>query len=297
MYYAPDPPEEKWRVISVNAPEYPPLLKTIEEPPKELFVLGDVSVLSKTCVGIVGARRATDYGKWAAGRLAKKLSDNGVVVVSGMAEGIDSQAHKGALEGSSPTIAVLGTGIDICFPSFNRGLRAKIISRGAVISEYSPGVQGAKYTFPQRNRIISGLSRALVVAEAGLSSGSLITAESAASQGREVYAIPGNINRSLSIGCNKLIRDGARALVFFDDLLSDMGISADIDKVVAEGLSDEERRIYEVSCANGELSIDDLARICRKETASISVTVTVLEMKGIVAYEHGRVIPLQQANK
>ncbi|MDR1068355.1 MAG: DNA-processing protein DprA, partial [Clostridiales Family XIII bacterium] len=201
-------------VIEKGDPRFSARLSQLSDPPERLYCIGDVSLLNHTpAVAIVGARRATSYGKWAAQTIARRLAEQGVCVVSGMAEGADTAAHVGALECGGKTIAVLGCGIDICFPLSNRALKRTIEGSGLVVSEYPPGMPGAKYTFPQRNRIISGLSAAVVVAEAGVTSGSLITAECAADQGREVYAVPGNINRLLSAGANKLIRDGAKPLV------------------------------------------------------------------------------------
>ena len=283
-----------YEIVRIGDGDYPEALLEIKDPPEELYVIGDKSVLGRFAVGIVGSRHATEYGLWAARKLAKRLSDHGVVVVSGMAEGIDSAAHQGALIGDSPTVAVMGTGIDICFPKCNKELWHKIMRKGAVISEYPPGHQIHRGSFPRRNRIISGLSRALIVAEAGLSSGSLITAELAASQGRDVYAIPGNINRRMSVGCNRLIRDGARPLVQIDDVLADMGIRPDINKAVSEGMGADERQIFEVAYANGELTIDEIAAICGRPASAVAAVVTLLEMKGIVAFEHGMIIPINQ---
>jgi DNA processing protein len=211
---------------------YPALLRHIDDPPDPLYYEGDLSLLSRTCVAVVGSRKATDYGRWAALNLARRLSEHGIVVVSGMAEGIDSFAHRGALEGPTPTVAVMGNGLDICFPKMNEALRRRIAEKGLLLSEYTDGTRGARFTYPARNRIISGLCLATVIVEAGLSSGSLITAGHAATQGRSVYAIPGNINRKLSVGCNKLIKDGATPLVFFDDIPGDLGLRTRVSVAV-----------------------------------------------------------------
>jgi DNA processing protein len=278
------------------------MLGHIKKSPARLFYTGDLSVLLKPCVAVVGSRRATDYGRWVAHNLARKLSERGVVVVSGMAEGIDSFAHRGALEGPTPTVAVMGNGLDICFPAMNAALRGRIAGSGLLLSEYEDGVRGTRFTFPARNRIISGLCLATVIVEAGLSSGSLITAECAASQGRSVYAVPGNINRKLSVGCNKLIKEGAIPLVFFDDILDDLGLRARVrissaghDSPDTSGmfgeLGEDEVLALGAICENGSLSVDDVAVITGLTVPAVTSVVTLLEMKGFVHFEHGRVIP------
>jgi DNA processing protein len=255
--------------------------------------------MSKPCVAVVGSRRATDYGRWVACNLARKLSERGVVVVSGMAEGIDSFAHRGALEGPTPTVAVMGNGLDVCFPAMNEALRGRIAERGLLLSEYGDGVRGTRFTYPARNRVISGLCLATVVVEAGLSSGSLITAEHAAAQGRSVYAVPGNINRKLSVGCNRLIKDGAIPLVFFDDIVDDLGLRARVGvhaesraaPCMRDELGDDEILAFGAVCENGSLSPDDIAVITGLTVPTVASVVTLLEMKGFVHFEHGRIIP------
>jgi DNA processing protein len=296
----------RYEIVKRGEDGYPALLKHIKKPPDRLFYAGDLSVLSKPCVAVVGSRRATDYGRWAALNLARKLSERGVVVVSGMAEGIDSFAHRGALEGPAPTVAVMGNGLDVCFPAMNEALRGRIAERGLLLSEYEDKVHGTRFTYPARNRIISGLCLATVVVEAGLSSGSLITAEHAAAQGRSVYAVPGNINRKLSVGCNRLIKDGAIPLVFFDDILDDLGLRARA-RVCAGGsdapgalgmpdmsgeLGEDEILALGAVCENGSLSMDDVAVITGLTIPAVASVVTLLEMKGFVHFEHGRIIPV-----
>jgi DNA processing protein len=291
--------EKERMTVGMDDKEYPDALRYVDSPPNPLYYSGDLSVLGRPCVAVVGSRKASDYGKWAAYNLSRKLSDRGVVVVSGMAEGIDSFAHKGALDGESPTVAVLGNGIDICFPRYNDALQKRIEGNGLLLSEYEDGVHGTRYTFPARNRIISGLCVATVIVEAGLSSGSLITAGHASSQGREVYAIPGNINRSLSVGCNKLIRDGATPLVFFDDILDDLGLRPRPQVAlrgrgagsVPEGLGGDEALVLGAVCDNGGVSVDDAVRLTGLAVASVVSVVTLLEMKGYVYYDCGRIVP------
>ena len=190
---------------------YPALLENIHRPPDILYGTGNAAVLKNRCVAVVGARRATSYGKRAAYQIGRRLAESGLTVISGMAYGCDAEAHRGALEAGGATAAVLGCGVDICYPAANAPLRRRIAEKGLLLSEYEPGTPPRPYRFPQRNRIISGICEAVVIAEAGLSSGSLITAECAAEQGRRVFAVPGSIFAPGSLGCNKLIQDGAEA--------------------------------------------------------------------------------------
>ena len=268
---------------------YPVMLSLIPNPPKRLYYKGDPEVLKLPKIAIVGSRSSTEYGRWAAFSIAKRLSEHGVCVVSGMAEGIDTWAHKGALEGGTPTIAVFGSGLDFCFPPSNTGLMREIESAGLILSEYEEGIHPTRFTFPARNRIISGISCATVVAEAGFSSGALITAEFAAEQGREVYAVPGSINRKSSLGCNKLIADGARPIVFIDDILADLGIETDIIDSLSEFLTSEEKRVIAVLKSNGELTIDRLSGETGISVGSLTSVVTLLEIKGAVSRAGGMV--------
>ncbi|MDR2610343.1 MAG: DNA-processing protein DprA [Clostridiales Family XIII bacterium] len=275
-------------IIERDDERFPESLRAITDAPKRLHCIGDVSLLRAKSVAVVGARRATDYGRWAARTIGRRLAESGVCVVSGMAEGADTAAHIGALEGGGKTVAVLGCGIDICFPTGNKKLKREIEEKGLVVSEYPPGAPGGKFTFPRRNRIISGLSAAVVVAEAGVASGSLITAEFAVDQGREVYAVPGNINRLLSAGANKLIRDGARPLVLIDDLLADLGAGAKYAQNDPTDLAEEERAVFNLAKRCGEVTIDEAASLLMRSVASLTATVTLLEMKGVLSYEKGR---------
>jgi DNA processing protein len=181
----------------------------------------------------------------------------------------------------------MGTGLDICFPTFNENLRDEIVSNGLILSELPPGTQGTRYTFPLRNRIISGVSAVTIIAEAALTSGSLITAERAAEQGRAVYAVPGNINRSMSVGCNKLIKDGATPIFFIDDLLSDIGIKDRNEEVIC-GLSSSEMTILNTIKAHGELSIDDICGLNRWSGSKVIPIVSILEIKGLIGFASGR---------
>lgn len=276
--------------IKIGDPDYPELLNYISNPPKTLYYAGDITLASKPAIAVVGARKATPYGKWAAFGLAKKLSEYGIVVVSGMAFGIDSQAHKGAVENDGRTIAVLGCGVDICYPESNRVLREKILEAGLILSEYEPGAQPLPYRFPMRNRIISGLCIGTVIVEAGLNSGSLITAECAAEQGRNIYALPGNINSMYSFGTNKLIKDGATPLTVFDDIIDELGIRRNNNSAAQKcELGKDEREIFEFVLESGETTTDFICRSTGRPPSDVNAMVTILEMKGLVQTALGKI--------
>jgi DNA processing protein len=278
------------RSVDIGDTRYPRLLRLIQNPPKRLYYRGDISLAAGASIAVVGARKATEYGRWAAFNLAKTLTEYGLTVVSGMAWGVDSEAHKGALAAGGKTVAVFGCGADVCYPARNYRLMNEILEKGLVLSEFEPGTTPRDFTFPMRNRIISGLSIATVVVEAGLSSGSLITAERAAEQGRTVYAIPGNINRAMSFGCNKLIRDGALPVVVLDDIAKDLKlVRADTVEKRAGAIGADERAVYVAVCRRGEMTVDELCAETGMPAQDINGIVTVLEMKGIVETAQGRV--------
>ena len=207
--------------ISINSKEYPKNLKNIYDPPKKIYLIGNKDLLYQKGIAIVGARDATQYGKKIAYNLAKELSEQNIVIISGLAIGIDSYAHKGSLE--KGTIAVLGSGIDNIYPKENLELAREIIkNKGCIISEYPLGTKPERLHFPQRNRIISGLSDGVVVIEASKKSGALITAEFALEQGKEIFAVPGDINKKQSEGTNQLIKDGAILLTSATDILENI---------------------------------------------------------------------------
>ena len=281
--------------ITIDDAAYPPLLRTIPGPPKELYYIGDISLASSgTCVAVVGARRCSDYGRYVATKLAGRLAENGVTVVSGMAMGIDSYAHIGALRARGKTIAVLGNGPDICFPAGSTRLKAQIEEEGLILSEYPPGTHPNKITFPMRNRIISGLSCATVVAEAGLGSGSLITAERAIEQGRTVYAVPSNITSIVGMGCNRLIQDGAMPIAVIDDVVTDLVAGGLCTKAegpshIMKQLGKDEIEIYNYVLKYGETSTENLAKALKKSPAELNPIITVLEMKGIIGSGLGKI--------
>jgi DNA processing protein len=252
--------------LKISDKEYPELLKKIYDPPKELYIKGAIASLSGKCLAIVGTRKATEYGKRIARELAKGLAQSGFTIVSGLAEGIDTEAHLGALESGGKTIAVFGCGIDIVFPIKNTALANEIEKKGALVSEYGPGIQGAKWTFPRRNRIISGLSLGVVMVEGHWESGAMITAKLALDEGREVFAVPGNVELEQTKGPHWLIKQGAKLIENVDDILEefDMGRSAggkakepdhsqlSIDEIkIISFLTREPRHIDELSAQSG----------------------------------------------
>lgn len=276
-------------MVSIGEPGYPLLLPLIQKPPKTLYYIGDLALASNRCVAVVGSRKTTDYGRWAAFTLGQRLAEHGIVVVSGLAAGIDACGHAGALKANGKTVAILGCGIDRCYPLANKKLKDQIACAGLILSEYPPGFQAATYTFPQRNRIISGISEATVVAAAGLHSGSLITAELAVEQGRSVYALPGNINNAYHLGSNKLIKDGAIPLVVLDDLLEEMGIRSACRKETLACLSDDEKAAVSQLISMGEMTVDQLCKSLAKPPSHVNGLVTVLEMKGILRTSMGKI--------
>ena len=240
-------------------------------------------------LAVVGSRKCSEYGRTTAMRIGETAARNNVTVVSGMAKGIDRFAHLGALKAGGKTIAVLGCGVNICYPKENRELYERIASQGLLISELPPDTPPAPYTFPQRNRIISGLSEAVTVVEAGTGSGALITAESAASQGRDVFAVPGNINSQYSLGTNKLLTDGATPIAVIDDIFIGMGISPAADAKEVDSLGADEEMVYRLIKENGEITVDFICRSLGKTPVWVNGIVAVLEIKGLVAYNLGKI--------
>lgn len=268
---------------------YPELLRQIPNPPKKLFCRGNPELLECRKVAVVGSRRYSLYGKQTALMIGKYFGKTELAVVSGLASGIDTFAHTGVLEVGSSTIAVLGTGLDRNYPVKNKPLQEEITEKGLVISEYENDFSGNQYSFPARNRIISGLSEGVVVVEAGSSSGSLITAQFAGEQGRTVYAVPGNINSQFSIGTNLLIRDGAVPLVVVKDVLLDMGLELPEESEKKIALGGDETAILEIVKRNNGIHVNEIAHIMNKNIGKISAIITVLEIKGIVISHGGKI--------
>lgn len=290
-------------VVTIDDEQYPYYLKNIYDPPIALFVKGNISGHDRS-VAIVGSRRASSYGLNMAETISCQLAQCGVTVISGMARGIDTYAHNGAIKGKGSTIAVLGCGLDIAYPVENKELMKKIIECGAVVSEYLPGMQPLPQNFPARNRIISGLSLGVVVVEANEKSGSLITANFALEQGREVFALPGNISSSLSRGSNKLIKEGAKIVTDIQDILEELNVCRITNNMsndfqvrdiamqkVFKGLEDDERKVAE--CIMQEpLHIDILAQKTGFSMQVLNSLLVMMELKGVVKQEPGKIFRL-----
>ncbi len=221
--------------IRLGSPRFPALLAHIPNPPDELWIRGDLSVCHKPAVAVVGARSASRGGLAMAAAIAGDLARAGVVVVSGLARGIDSAAHEAALDAGGTTVAVLGTGIDVVYPAEHRELSERIARSGLLVTEYAPGAAPEVFHFPMRNRIISGLSRAVVVVEAAEKSGSLITARLAAEQGRDVMVVPGLVLGGRNRGAHALIRDGAKLVESAVDILQELGLDQSLARRSPEG--------------------------------------------------------------
>jgi DNA processing protein len=276
--------EEKIKIISVNDECYPKLLKGIKDRPKILYYKGELKTDEK-CVAIVGARRCSDYGKQMALELSGDLAEAGITVVSGLAPGIDTFAHQATVERKKRTIAVLGTGVDekTIYPRSNLKLAQKIIEEGgAVISEYEKGTRGTHFTFPQRNRIISGMSLGILVVEAKEKSGSLITADWARRQNKKIFAIPGPIHSPNSWGPNFLIKKGlAKLAENADDILKELNLVTKIKKKDLTGDNLEENLILEI-LKEGNQDINKIIIKTKLEPSKVSATLAILEIKNKV---------------
>ena len=263
---------------------YPRLLREIPDPPVCLFVKGDLRP-DEPCVAIVGTRRASNYGRLVAERMARQLASQGVTVVSGLARGIDSAAHRGALEGGGKTVAVLGTGLDVAYPPENGDLQREIGRKGALLTELPPGTMPHPWNFPMRNRIISGLSYGVVVVEAPEGSGALITAATAAEQGREVFAVPGDVMSGRSKGCHRLIKEGAKLAEDASDVVEEIPAlsgrpAPPLLRAPVEGLSPEEARVFE--CLDlTEKHVDTIAAEAGMPPGEVAKALTLLEIKGL----------------
>lgn len=282
--------------------DYPELLKNIYDYPPFLYVKGQLSK-EDICVAIVGSRQASTYGKFTTEKLARELALKGITITSGMARGIDSAAHYGALSVNGRTIAVLGSGIDVIYPPENKELYHKIAESGAVISEYPPGTPPIANHFPARNRIISGLSYGVVVVEASDKSGSLITARLALEQGREVFAVPGDINHPGSRGTNKLIKQGAKLVQHVDDILDEIlpqiiKLPAQQKKIEIEkredtkemppGLDEAERKVVSLLSKEKPVNVDTIIQKSGLGANEALNALLILELKGLIRQLPGK---------
>lgn len=271
------------KIVTRYDPDFPKLLLEIADPPIVLYVKGTLPVSFDRAIGVVGTRKPTSYGRQISEMIARDLVASGCLIVSGLARGVDGIAHTEAVKQGQPTIAVLGCGVDIVYPPEHRSLYSKIIETGgAIISEVPPGHLVAKGLFPARNRIISGLSRGIVVTEGAEDSGSLITASLALEQGKEVFAVPGPINSYLSAGPTKLIKSGAKLVTSAADILDEFALPAIPIKATQNNkLSQQEQQIIALMSA-GTLHFDDIVRGCHLPTSEVGSILTLLELSGII---------------
>jgi DNA processing protein len=285
------------RVIVWGDPDYPTRLQEIASAPPVLYVRGTLESADEAAVAIVGARHATAYGETVAGELAGELSRRGLTIVSGLARGIDAAAHRGALEAGGRTIAVLGSGLDRIYPPEHRGLAEGVTAAGAVVSEFPLGTAPLRLHFPRRNRIISGLSLGVIVVEASVGSGALITAHHALEQGREVFAVPGRVHARYSEGCNRLIKAGAKLVETWEDVLSELvphlkrrtAVRPAVPPPpVPPALTAEEQRVFDLLAA-GPLHIDALIVRAGLGGGRVASALVGLEMKGVVRQLSGKV--------
>ncbi len=282
------------RLLLWTDPDYPPLLRAIEAPPPLLFVHGDVEALGWPALAIVGSRKPTPAGRETARDFARHLAASGFGVVSGLALGIDAEAHRGALEAEGRTVAVFGTGLDRVYPAVNRELAHTIVAGGgALVSELPTRTPVLAENFPRRNRILAGLALGTLVVEAALKSGSLITARFAAEQGREVFAIPGSIHNPMARGCHALIRDGAKLVETAADILAELAPRA---RAALEGVADtpaaapnrpedldEDYRKLLQTLGDAPVSVDSLVQRSGLTAESVSSMLLILELRGYVA--------------
>ncbi len=275
---------------------YPTLLKTIYDPPACLYYHGRLECLKQPTLAIIGSRAATSYGRQVSFQLARDLARKGITVISGMALGIDSESHRGALAGGGKTVAVLGCGLDVVYPPQNKKLYQEVRENGALITEYPAGTRPEGFHFPARNRMISGSALGVIVVEAALKSGSLITARLALEQGREVFAIPGRVDSVKSAGAHKLLQQGAHLVNSADDILEELGIAmvmnqgggAKSDPGSADGLSWEEKQL--LSCLEVyPATIEQIIQASGLPPGELNGLLLGLELKGLV-----RQVPGQQ---
>jgi DNA processing protein len=283
------------RFLGRSEPGFPRLLGAVHDPPPGLFVRGDApfELLCRSAVAIVGARSCSGYGRAVAQTLGRELAAAGLVVVSGLARGIDGEAHRGALAADGLTVAVLGCGIDRDYPAAHAELARQIAATGLVVSEYAPGIEPAPWRFPARNRIVAGLCAATVVVEARERSGALITADFALEEGREVFAVPGEITSALSAGTNGLLRLGATPLLAVSDVLAPLGVASD-EAGQPGGVRPGASRSLEGAAAvvfaclrDGPAGADELVRRTGMPAAEVAAALTELELAGLVGDEEG----------
>jgi len=276
--------------------DYPALLRHIADPPATLYARGNIALLDTFCFGIVGTRKASDYGLQATAEIVGHLATNGITIVSGLATGIDAASHRATLKANGKTIAVFGTGVDDAsvYPTDNLRLAQEILEHdGLLISEYPAGTHGQLFTFPQRNRIISGISRGVLIVEADRKSGSLITAQCALDQNRDVFAVPGGIYWPRSAGANLLIQQGARPVMSAADILESYKLrQIPLPKEVLSTSDPVQECILALLREHGPLHMEELARRSEKNPSYIMTAITLLELRDIIGHQGGGVYKL-----
>lgn len=278
-------------IVTFEESDFPPQLREIPDPPLALYYKGTLPDYTRHFISIVGARNSDGYGNGVAYNFAYSLAKLGVVIVSGMAAGIDGAAHRGALDAGGETLAVLGTGADQIYPKAHKKLYERILSSGAVLSEFLPGEVGFPANFPRRNRIIAALSKAVVVVQAAKRSGSLSTANRAVMYSRELFAVPGSVFNPLSKGVNSLLKDGALLAESAEDIISYLGMKTSNSEAAPLELSDEERTVY--SLLDGTLSASVLADRMSMPASRFFAILSSLEVRGYIRQEQGGIyIPL-----
>lgn len=274
------------RYISYFQDEYPEELKTIYNAPIGLFSMGDFSKLP--CFAVVGTRQPSPYGKKMAMKLSSEIINSGFSIASGFARGVDTIAHKTTIKNGGHTVAVLGNGLDVCYPSENKKLRDELIEKGLILTEFVPGTKPDAVNFPRRNRIISGLSRGVLVIEAGKRSGAIITALNALDQNREVFALPGQADSAKSDGTNRLIQQGAKLVMNVEDILNEFQILTPSKQIeLIPDLTTEEKNIFQ-KLSNDPLHIDELCTLMKKDTPEVLTVLLMLELKNLVLQHPGK---------
>jgi len=287
------------RLVTRTDPEYPERLAQIHDPPPFLYVHGGFASEDRLAVAIVGARSASRYGRDVARTLARDLAGCGLSVVSGLARGVDAQAHEAALEAGGRTIAVLGSGLDVIYPREHRALAERMAEHGAVVSEFALGSEPLAHNFPHRNRVISGLSLGTIVVEAGEKSGSLITARCALEQGREVFAVPGPITARSSRGPHGLIKDGAKLVENIDDVLSEVApavLHAARPEADVAQLAPEAAALFDL-VSDEAVHVDALVAQSKMETARVLELLLDMELKGVVVQLPGMYYASRRAQR
>lgn len=290
------------RLLHWDEPAYPQLLREIYDPPPLLYVRGNIELLSRHMLGMVGTRRPTPYGNQMAERLARDLAARGLVIASGLARGIDSSSHKGALAAPlGTTVAVLGTGIDVVYPKENKKLFAQIEERGAIITEFPIGAQPFPQNFPIRNRIVAGMSLGVIVVEGAQYSGSLISARLAMEFNREVYGVPGNVTQPPSFAPNQLIKQGAKLVMGWEDVVEELPTeiraqlfpvetpaAAERASLFEQSLSELEKTLFSLLSADQARHVDELVELSGLNSSQVLATLFELEMKSIVRQMPGK---------